>query len=301
MGVFGRNPEEEENDQRTLLGEKLPAGKKIGWSSPTGRARRRSEGIYESRGGTQTTKNARASVVGGLDGSSNFDDRAGSSSEEREEEGEYGRGGKAEAAGGFDARLAVRPVRVDDKGDGGGKRGGVRAIIRRRLRSRNGSNTEGVSTVVEAVAAAVAGSLPSTKDGKTQSYGAGGGRVGISVDTSAVAGGPEEARSNFPDNSGRDRSSPTSSSSSSSSTSSSVFRTPDVAMRTPAGIWINRRASRENAAEDNDRNGAVRGGSDTSAGRTGGSTDHGDEPLSELLGTTLKGVVGTDGGGDNAP
>lgn len=326
-GVFGRNPEEEEDDQRTLLGEHVGGRKTGSSSSPTGQARRRSEGTFEGRGRAKTTKNTRGPAVGGLDGSSSFGDGAGSSSEDRENGVEDKRGGEPVGARGFDvpgggvgsasggrggADASAGDI-VDGKGNsGGGKKGGVRAMIRRRLRARKGSNTDGMSTVAEAVegAASARGEFPPIKDGETQNYGTGGARVGISVDTSAnIDEGPaEEASRNFLKSSGHDRSasafSSSSSSSSSSSTSSSVFRTrpastPDTVMRTPAGIWINRRGSREDTAEGNDRTGAVGGGSGAVAGGTGRGTDHGDELLLELPGTTRERVVGRDGGGGN--
>lgn len=270
-------------------------------------------------------KNTQGPVVGGLDGSSKCGDGAGSSLEDREKDMEAKRGGKAAGArsvdipaGGVGSASGGRGGRggtdssagdaVEGKGSGGVKKVGVRAMIRRRLRSRKRSNTGTVSTVTEAAAEATAarGPFPPTNGDETQNYGTGGARVGISVDTSPLDEDPEEAAEiNFLKSRGRDRSASALSSSSlssfSSSTSSSTFRappapTPDVAMRTPAGIWINRRGLREDTAEDNDRTGAAGGGNDTVAGGTGRRTDHGDETLFELLETARERVVGCDGG-----
>lgn len=292
MGVFGRLPDDEDEptDGQKLFGNKQAVGNKIGSGlSPASPTRRRSETICEGRGGTATTMSTPAPTTGGLDGGSNFGDGIGSSSEEGEEGGGGEQGGQAVGAAGFDlpdggvgttsdgrggavasasavantpvGPLAAKPlstIRVGATGKeaGRGKKVGVRAMITRRLRSRKGKSTDGVPT--EEVAATVAA---------------------------------EEARGNSLSSRSHNRSpSPSSSSSLTSVLGTRPPPTPDVAMRTPAGLWINRHASSENEAEETDRRGALGGGGDGGgggAGSTGGGTGNGDKTLLlELLGAT---------------
>jgi len=257
-GVFGRTPAIAVNptDRQLLPGQKV--GKKPSWSPPRSPERRSSsEGLRAGdSGGRKISKNGRNQIRRGLAHDSELAGETGSSSEE-------GGGEEKEDEEDVHARSAVVGEQVAGRGAGtGGKRRGVGAMFRRRLRSVKGAHKDVLSAA--AAAAAAAASRQPKRGDRPQAFGERGARD-------------------------RDSSSCSSSSSSSSSSSQRLQSPapPDVVMRTPAGVWMNRSSKglvggRERqhgvAGAYADANPGVPGGGG-GAGQSGGAAGRGEDTL----------------------
>lgn len=217
VGVFGRTPAVAGNptDRQLVPGQKV--GKKLGWSPHRSPGRRSSsEGVAAGDSGERkTSKTGRNKSRGDLAHDSELGGDTSSSSEQGEEEGEDKEEEEDEAKSGkLDARPAAVGEQVAGRDAGtGGKRRGVGAMFRRRFRSVKG-HKDALSAV--AAAATAAASRQPKRGDRLQALDEGGAR---DHDNSSC--------------------------SSSSSSSSSLLRLPpaalsDVAMKTPAGIFMNR-------------------------------------------------------------
>ena len=288
VGVFGRTPAAAGNptDRQLLPGQKV--GKKLSWSPPRSPGRRLSGGAGGGdSGGAQTAKTGRNKSTGGSARNSEVGGETSSSSEEGEGEEE-----EEEEDETMRAELDAQPAGVGERVSGrenetGAKRRGVRALFRRRrLRSGNGGATDVLAAAAAAAAAATAAGAAAGAATSRQSRREDGPRA-------LGAGGVRDRR----------ESSYSSSSSSSSSVSSPLClhppAPPDVAMRTPAGIWMNRSTHRLPGGREK-QHGAASTDADAHPGSPAGGAGHSGEVAGLGEGTLLEQVGAGQKRGDDS-